>query len=127
MEKATFRRQQPAVVPLDRRDRPDCSRYLIAIHRDQVTVVADSVAVDAAGQDVHPNQLVAAGVPTGALRPAPSGRLCRRPPRPSRRILQKGGVVAHLKIRHRHGRKPGPGERIAIDCNNEPGRPPPTA
>ena len=32
--------------------------------------------------------------------------------------------MSHPKLRHRHGREPGLGESIAIDCNHEPGRAP---
>ena len=59
--------EEPSLVTLDRRDRADRARQAVVANRYERPVVADRVAMHAPGQDVHPQQLAPATIPSGAL------------------------------------------------------------
>ena len=104
--------QQPAVVAVDRGDRADGSGDRVRRDRDQVAVRGDPVAMDTPGEDVHPQELIAPGVPAGAL--AERGLLrragdgCAGHPWPSVRALghhrNGNGAGALGGVRPRRGR-----------------------
>ena len=61
------RGKQPSLIIIYRRDRTHCAADLIAAHRDKGAIRCHLVAVDAAGQNVDPEQLAATVVPPGSL------------------------------------------------------------
>ena len=59
--------EQPPLVALDRRDCAHRSGHPIGANGNQIALGVDPIAVDVAGQDVHPQQFVPAGVPPGTF------------------------------------------------------------
>ena len=67
MDKASAGRQQPSLVILDGRDGAHGPGHRVAVDADEIALVVDPFAVDASSQDVHPEQLVSARVPSSSF------------------------------------------------------------
>src|SRR5262245_4465177 len=67
MDEAATGCKQPSFIVCNGRDRANGTGYVIRADRRERAIVADRIAVDATGQNVHAQQFVSTRVPPGAF------------------------------------------------------------